>query len=156
MMSRNWNRYLLGSMFILFAVVFVLAGLPGSGESTLDFPTAYGEAPCYTPVVPMDDLMDAVDDNFEEISDQLKAKKYSKAMKAAYYVAEFCNVLQFHTSEEVKGAANMKKWKTISVAIRDDMQKVALTIKKKDVAGAKKLLGAVEKTCETCHDMRED
>ena len=62
----------------------------------------------------------------------------------------------FHSSEEVKGAANMKKWKTISVAIRDDMQKVALTIKKQDVAGAKKLLGAVEKTCETCHDMRED
>ena len=141
MMSRNWNRYLLGSMFILFAVVLSLAGLPGSGESTLDFPAA---------------LMDAVDDNFEEISDQLKAKKYSKAMKAAYYVAEFANVLQFHTSEEVKGAANMKKWKTIAVAIRDDMQKVALTIKKKDVAGAKKLLGAVEKTCETCHDMRED
>ncbi len=67
MMFRNRNRYLLGSMFILFAVVFALAGLPGSGESTLDFPAAYSEAPCYTPVVPMDDLMDAVDDNFEEI-----------------------------------------------------------------------------------------
>ena len=155
MMSRNWNRYLLGSMFILFAVVFVLAGLPGSGESTLDFPTAYGEAPCYTPVVPMDDLMDAVDDNFEEISDQLKAKKYSKAMKAAYYVAEFCNVLQFHTSEEVKGAANMKKWKAIAVSIRDDMMKVALAIKKKDATGAKKMLKAIEDSCESCHDMRD-
>lgn len=155
-MSRNWNRFIAGSVIILFALAVTFAGLPGSGETTIDFPAVYGDAPCYTPVVPMDDLMDAVDDNFEEISDQLKAKKYSKAMKAAYYVAEFANVLQFHSSEEVKGAANMKKWKVIAVAIRDEMQKVALTIKKKDVAGAKKLLSAVEKTCETCHDMRED
>ena len=76
-------------------------------------------------------------------------------MKAAYYVAEYANVLQFHTSEEVKVAANVKKWKDISVAIRDDMQKVALTIKKKDATGAKKLLDKVEAACEACHDMRD-
>ena len=54
------------------------------------------------------------------ISDQLKIKKYSKAMKAAYLVAEFCNVLQFYSSDEVKGTANMKKWKAVSISIRDD------------------------------------
>ena len=154
-MFSNRNRFVLGSVVILFALAVTLSGLTGVGTTSLDLPAAYGVAPCYTPVVPMDDLMDAVDDNFEEISDQLKAKKYSKAMKAAYYVAEYANVLQFHTSEEVKGAANLKKWKDISVAIRDDMQKVALTIKKKDVAGAKKLLDKVEAACEACHDMRD-
>ena len=156
MMSKNWNRFVLGGVAILFALVVTLSGLTGGGATSSDLPAAYGVAPCYTPVVPMDDLMDAVDDNFEEISAQLKAKKYSKAMKAAYYVAEFANVLQFPSSEEVKGTANLKKWKEISVAIRNDMQKVALTIKKKDTAGAKKLLDTVEKACETCHDMRED
>lgn len=154
-MFSNRNRFVLGSVVILFALAVTLAGLTGGGTTSLDLPAAYGVAPCYTPVVPMDDLMDAVDDNFEEISDQLKAKKYSKAMKAAYYVAEYANVLQFHTSEEVKGAANLKKWKDISVAIRDDMQKVALTIKKKDATGAKKLLDKVEAACEACHDMRD-
>ena len=154
-MFSNRNRFVLGGVVILFALAVTLSGLTGGGRASLDLPAAYGVAPCYTPVVPMDDLMDAVDDNFEEISDQLKAKKYSKAMKAAYYVAEYANVLQFHTSEEVKGAANLKKWKDISVAIRDDMQKVALTIKKKDATGAKKLLDKVEAACEACHDMRD-
>ena len=154
-MFNNRNRIVLGGVAILFALVVTLSGLVGGGSSTIELPAVYGVAPCYTPVVPMDDLMDAVDENFEEISDQLKAKKYSKAMKAAYYVAEYCNVLQFHSSEEVKGAANLKKWKDISVAIRDDMQKVALTIKKKDAAGAAKLLDKVEAACEACHDMRD-
>ena len=154
-MFSNRNRFVLGSVVILFALAVTLSGLTGGGTTSRDLPAAYGVAPCYTPVVPMDALIDAVDDNFEEISDQLKAKKYSKAMKAAYYVAEYANVLQFHTSEEVKGAANLKKWKDISVAIRDDMQKVALTIKKKDATGAKKLLDKVEAACEACHDMRD-
>ena len=154
-MFSNWNRFVLGGVVIVFALAVTLSGWIGSGSTSIDLPAAYGVAPCYVPVVPMDDLMDAVDDNFEEISDQLKIKKYSKAMKAAYYVAEYANVLQFHTSEEVKGAANLKKWKDISVAIRGEMQKVALTIKKKDVAGAKKLLDKVEAACEACHDMRD-
>ena len=132
-----------------------LVGLPGGNHSDLNLPVVYGETPCYKPVVPMDDLMDAVDENFEAISDQLKIKKYSKAMKAAHYVAEFCNVLQFHTSDEVEGAANMKKWKAVSISIRDDMMKVAMAIKKKDAAGAKKMLKAVEDSCESCHDMRD-
>ena len=110
-MSKNWNRIVFAGVVIVFALVLTLSGFVGGGSTSVDLPAAYGVAPCYTPVVPMDDLMDAVDDNFEEISDQLKAKKYSKAMKAAYYVAEYANVLQFHTSEEVKGAANLKKWK---------------------------------------------
>ena len=154
-MSKNWNRIVFAGVVIVFALVLTLSGFVGGGSTSVDLPAAYGVAPCYTPVVPMDDLMDAVDDNFEEISDQLKAKKYSKAMKAAYYVAEYANVLQFHTSEEVKGAANLKKWKDISVASRDDMQKGALTIKKKDATGAKKLLDKVEAACEACHDMRD-
>ena len=155
MMVMSRNRFIVCSLAVLGALVMALVGLPGRNHSDLNLPAVYGETPCYKPVVPMDDLMDAVDDNFEEISDQLKAKKYSKAMKAAYYVAEYANVLQFHTSEEVKGAANLKKWKDISVAIRDDMQKVALTIKKKDATGAKKLLDKVEAACEACHDMRD-
>ena len=154
-MSKNWNRIVFAGVVIVFALVLTLSGFVGGGSTSVDLPAAYGVAPCYTPVVPMDDLMDAVDDNFEEISDQLKAKKYSKAMKAAYYVAEYANVLQFHTSEEVKGAANLKKWKDISVAIRDDIQKFALTIKKKDATGAKKLLDKAEAACEACHDMRD-
>jgi len=155
MMFINRNRFLSGSLVVLGALVIALLGWPRGKDAAIDFPAVYGETPCYTPVVPMDDLMDAVDDSFEAISDQLKIKKYSKAMKAAHYVAEFCNVLQFHTSEEVKGAANMKKWKAIAVSIRDDMMKVAQAIKKKDAAGAKKLLSTVEDSCESCHDMRD-
>jgi hypothetical protein len=155
MMLMSRNRFIICSLAVLGALVMALVGLPGRNHSDLNLPAVYGETPCYKPVVPMDDLMDAVDENFEAISDQLKIKKYSKAMKAAHYVAEFCNVLQFHTSEEVEGAANMKKWKEISISIRDDMMKVAMAIKKKDAAGAKKILSAVEDSCESCHDMRD-
>jgi len=154
-MLMNRNRFIVCSLAVLGALVMALVGLPGGNHRDLNLPVVYGETPCYKPVVPMDDLMDSVDDNFEAISDQLKIKKYSKAMKAAHYVAEFCNVLQFHTSEEVEGAANMKKWKEISISIRDDMMKVAMAIKKKDAAGAKKMLSAVEDSCESCHDMRD-
>ena len=154
-MLMNRNRFIVCSLAVLGALVMALVGLPGGNHSDLNLPVVYGETSCYKPVVPMDDLMDSVDDNFEAISDQLKIKKYSKAMKAAHYVAEFCNVLQFHTSEEVEGAANMKKWKEISISIRDDMMKVAMAIKKKDAAGAKKILKAVEDSCESCHDMRD-
>ena len=155
MMLMNRNRFIVCSLAVLGALAMALVGLPGGNHSNLDFPAVYGETPSYKPVVPMDDLMDAVDDNFEAISDQLKIKKYSKAMKAAHYVAEFCNVLQFHTSDEVKGAANMKKWKAVAISIRDDMMKVALAIKKKDATGAKKMLKAIEDSCESCHDMRD-
>ena len=155
MMLMNRNRFIVCSLAVLGALVMALIGLPGGTHSNLDFPAVYGETPSYKPVVPMDDLMDAVDDNFEAISDQLKIKKYSKAMKAAHYVAEFCNVLQFHTSDEVKGAANMKKWKAVAISIRDDMMKVAMAIKKKDATGAKKMLKAIEDSCESCHDMRD-
>ena len=155
MMSNNRKRLFAGSLVVLGVLGLVLAGFPSGTDSNLELPTVYGETPAYKPVVPMDDLMDAVDDNFEAVSDQLKIKKYSKAMKAAHYVAEFCNVLQFHTSEEVEGAANMKKWKSISISIRDDMMKVAMAIKKKDAAGANKILKSVEESCESCHDMRD-
>ena len=155
MILMNRNRFIVCSLAALGAFVMALVGLPGGNHSDLNLPVVYGETPSYKPVVPMDDLMDAVDENFEAISDQLKIKKYSKAMKAAHYVAEFCNVLQFHTSDEVEGAANMKKWKAVSISIRDDMMKVAMAIKKKDAAGAKKMLKAVEDSCESCHDMRD-
>ena len=154
-MLMNRNRFIVCSLAVLGALVMALIGLPGGNHNNLDFPAVYGETPSYKPVVPIDDLMDAVDDNFEAISDQLKIKKYSKAMKAAHYVAEFCNVLQFHTSDEVKGAANMKKWKAVAISIRDDMMKVAMAIKKKDATGAKKMLKAIEDSCESCHDMRD-
>ena len=155
MMLMNRNRFIVCSLAVLGALAMALIGLPGGNHKNLDFPAVYGETPSYKPVVPMDDLMDAVDDNFEAISDQLKIKKYSKAMKAAHYAAEFCNVLQFHTSDEVKGAANMKKWKAVAISIRDDMMKVAMAIKKKDATGAKKMLKAIEDSCESCHDMRD-
>ena len=51
MMSKNWNRFVLGGVAILFALVVTLSGLTGGGATSSDLPAAYGVAPCYTPVL---------------------------------------------------------------------------------------------------------
>ena len=72
-MFSNWNRFVLGVVVIIFALAVTLSGLIGSGSTSIDLPAAYGVAPCYVPVVPMDDLMDAVDDS-GNLLDQLRRR----------------------------------------------------------------------------------
>jgi len=137
-------------------VVIVIAGFvalfAASGDNQASGDAKKAEV--YKPVAPIDVVMDMVSDNFDEALDQLKAKKWSKVRKAALMSAEALNVLQYHSSEEVK-KEDMGKWKKISAQIRDDLVKVGAAAKKKDAATVKKLLDTVEETCETCHDMRE-
>jgi cytochrome c556 len=148
----------------------IIAGLVGTAAfgivvtaalstSSSAIKTASGEEkkpakPCYEPVVPIDILMDMVSDSFDEALEQLKAKKFSKVRKASYALAEFMNVAQHHSSEEVD-KKKMAEWKKISLEIRGEMLTAAAAAKKKDSAAVKKILNRVEDTCEKCHDLRE-
>ena len=38
MMSKNWNRFVLGGVAILFALVVTLSGLTGGGATSIDLP----------------------------------------------------------------------------------------------------------------------
>ena len=108
----------------------------------------------YQPVAPVDILMDLVDEACEEAVDQLKAKKFSKVRKASYAIAEYMNVLQHHSSEEVD-QKKMGDWTKIALEIRGDMLKAAGAAKKKDAAALRKVFSSLEDTCERCHDLRE-
>ena len=140
------------------AVVVGLSVFSGLESPSAPLPTATGQAKNaesgYKPVVPIDILMDMVSDGYDDILDQIKAKKFSKTRKAAYAVAEYMNIAQYHWSEEVK-EKDRAKWKTISLAIRGEMLKAAQLAKKKDLAGVSKILKSVEDSCESCHDLRE-
>ena len=108
----------------------------------------------YQPVAPIDILMDLVDAACEEAIDQLKAKKFSKVRKASYAIAEYMNVLQYHSSEEVD-QKKMGDWTKIALEIRGVMLKAAGAAKKKDAAALRKVFSSLEDTCESCHDLRE-
>ena len=135
------------AVLALVGFTFVVAGSEAASEAS-------ESTPCYKPVAPIGDLMEQVDDIFDNIGKQAKVKKFKKARQAANLLAEVMNVVRYHSSEEVT-KDKMKKWKKIAVEVRDGALEIAANAKKKDGAKVKSLLGELEDTCETCHDLRD-
>ncbi len=132
--------------------VFLALGENASGDDKKTEPAAKA---VYKPVSKIGDFMEGVEHVLASAGKEAKAAKYSRVRYYANVLAEMMNVTAYHKSEEVHGAENMKKWKAISVEMRDDFLELAVVAKKKDAKAVKKMLGDIEDTCEVCHDLRE-